>query len=98
MFQPCRRSCGRSKSASLNGALKHTKNLSKRLPKTNTCTILWYNGDLTRGASALPGPTARTRSGSGCARGEVVVMRFSEFLKYLIVLLLLAIVLVAVSR
>jgi hypothetical protein len=41
-----------------------------------------------------PGP----RSGSGCARREVVVMRFSEFLKYLIVLLLLAIVLVAVSR
>ena len=32
------------------------------------------------------------------ALGEVVVMRFSEFLKYLIVLLLLAIVLVAVSR
>ena len=57
-----------------------------------------YHGDLTRGEPALPGPTAQARPGSGCARGEVVVMRFSEFLKYLIVLLLLAIVLVAVSR
>ena len=53
---------------------------------------------MTRGASALPGPTTRICSGSGCARGEVVDMRFSEFLKYLIVLLLLAVILAALCR
>ena len=46
-------------------------------------------------------PLARARlphTGVNAALWEVVVMRFSEFLKYLIVLLLLAIILVAVSR
>ena len=36
--------------------------------------------------------------GSGCARGEVVVMRMSEFIRLLIVMLLLGIILIAVSR
>ena len=34
--------------------------------------IYWYNWPMARGTSALPGPTAQARPGSGCARGEVV--------------------------
>jgi len=57
-----------------------------------------YNGTLARGAPALPGPTARTGSGSGLVRGEVVVVRLPEFMKYLILLLLAMALFVAVSR
>ena len=59
-----------------------------------SCGIM---GTLTRGAPDLPGPIAVLDPNRG-ARGEVVAMKFSEFLKYLIVLLLAMAMFVAVSR
>jgi hypothetical protein len=57
---------------------------------------MWYDECLARGVSSLARQPGR-RSGSGCARGEVVVVRFSEFLKYLIVLILVMALFVAVA-
>lgn len=73
---------------------------TSRVPLVNRTRVrlLCYNRIVTRGASALPGPTVRTLIRIGMRTRGGGRMRFSEFLKYLIVLLLLAIVLVAVSR
>ena len=53
---------------------------------------------MTRGAPALPGPTAQAKTWIGVRTRGGGRMRQSEFIRYLIVLLLLLIALVAIAR